>query len=80
MKIKAKCTLCGAIRGGDITSTGNFMKHFSKSHPGVVDDVEKHRKSSEKDNTDQMQQKSQRTIDEMMKKFSSEEVCAKLED
>lgn len=31
--IEAKCTLCGEIKKGHISSTGNFISHYKLKHP-----------------------------------------------
>lgn len=31
-KIEVTCNICGEVRRGEITSTGNFMNHIKKSH------------------------------------------------
>lgn len=29
----AKCTICNEVKKGNISSTGNFLKHFQTKHP-----------------------------------------------
>lgn len=84
-KIEAQCNLdaCKKVRKGDIKSTGNFMGHIRKEHPQIVAEVEAYRKQSGDDNGDEINkakpyEKQQKTIDQMLTKFTTEEVIAYL--
>lgn len=84
-KIEALCNVptCNKVRRGDVTSTGNFMDHIRKSHPELVAEVELYRKqNSNADGNDERNEntrKHQKTIHQMFKKFTTEEVCFCLE-
>lgn len=73
-KVDAVCTECGKTRKGEITSTGNFMEHFRKSHPNLVDEVQLYRKQNDPIDTDVVHKKSQKTISEMFKPFTYDDV------
>lgn len=56
-------------------STGNFMEHIRKAHSEILHEIEIYRKNgSGADDTNEKRQNKQKTIDEMMKRFSIEEV------
>lgn len=70
-KIEAVCTACKKLRKGNLTSTGNFMDHLRKSHPELVTEAESYKKSGVKN---VINDKTQKTIQDMLKKFTHEEV------
>lgn len=70
IKVEAVCKSCGKIRKGNLTSTGNFMEHIKKSHPELVVKAELHKKGDKAVEKD----KQQKTIHQMMKKYTHEEV------
>lgn len=70
-RVEAECTICKKVRKGDVRSTGNFMEHLRKSHSEIVHEVAEHRKAAK---TDEKQGKFRNTVDEMMNKFTLEEV------
>lgn len=70
-KIVAKCSNCGKERKGEITSTGNFMDHIKKWHPGLVEKAEAYRK-----NLDEGKAKAHKaTIRDMLTTFTQHDVC-----
>lgn len=75
-KVEAICVTCGITRKGDVTSTGNFMEHMKKSHPTLVQSVEKYRKFGLLTNSNE--NKKQATLDELCKNFTHEEVGVSL--
>lgn len=64
---------CGKERKGELTSTGNFMDHFKKSHPLLVEKVEKYRKSVN-ENEPKRNQIYKKTIRDMLTSFTQDEV------
>lgn len=45
--INAKCTACDEIRKGNVSSTGNFMKHYQLKHPLKLNELKLHNKVKE---------------------------------
>lgn len=74
-KIEALCKTCNKVRKGFLTSTGNFMEHLRKSHPELVVEAELYKKQGVGNERNVKNDKHQKTIQEMLKKFTSEEVC-----
>lgn len=42
--LNGKCTICNDIRKGNISSTGNFIKHYELKHPLRLNDLKLHSK------------------------------------
>lgn len=43
--IKAKCTVCGDVRKGNISSTGNFISHYKTKHSSKLNELKEYLKS-----------------------------------
>lgn len=43
--IKARCTECNSIIKGQLTSTGNFIKHYHIRHPTKLDELKNNKKT-----------------------------------
>lgn len=67
---------CKKVRKGSITSTGNYMDHIRKSHPELVAEVEHYKKQGDcAGEADNKARKQQKTIQHLLKNFTSEQVC-----
>lgn len=77
-KIDVVCNLCGSIRKGDLKSTGNFMDHINKSHPTFIKPVDDYKKGVS-DEVPKEVTRQQRTVKEMLKTFSQEQVSFRCE-
>lgn len=71
-RVEATCSRCQTIRKGDINSTGNFMTHIRRKHPDLIEAVNLYKKSKEDIIVTSV--KTQKTLNEMMKPYTTEEV------
>lgn len=78
-KVTVTCNICGELRRGNITSTGNFMGHIRKHHKHLEDEVEKYKIKQGAMGDDESEgnaRKRQKLIDDMFKEFTPEQVNA----
>lgn len=70
--IKAKCTQCGGIKSGHVSSTGNFINHY-KQHPDKLLELKLYNK---KPNTGENVKPSSRqpTLNDIARLVKSDEV------
>lgn len=54
--IKAKCTTCNEIRSGQVTSTGNYFKHYEHKHKLKVNELKIHTKTKDENTKQRLQQ------------------------
>lgn len=70
--IKARCTQCNEVKSGQISSTGNFIKHYQSKHPLKLNEL---RDSNKKPNLLEKGTTShQPTLNEMARVLKSDEV------
>lgn len=71
--VQVKCLTCDDIKRGNVSSTGNFFKHYEKVHPLKFNEIRIYTKMKN-DNTKQLQQP---TLGQLMQPIQ-QDVCSKL--
>lgn len=73
--VKVKCTTCNDVKSGNISSTGNFFKHYEKKHALILNDVKHYTKIKFKDTNNSTNQPK---LSATFTSIDSSEVCFKL--
>lgn len=68
--VQAKCTSCNETKKGNISSTGNYLKHYEKKHPLKLNELKSHLKGITNENKRSQQPK----LDDVQQTMTTEKV------